>query len=168
MRNQIRLLTMMLAVSITCGALAGSDDVKSLSTDELSALLDGRGMGMARPAELNGYPGPAHVLELASQLELDTGQLAGTQEIFARMQRTAKTDGAALIQAERGLDALYAAKTATRGNVQAQLAKIEKIRAHLRGVHLNAHLEESTLLTPHQRMRYAELRGYAVNAHAGH
>ena len=56
----------MLTVSLACGAMASNSDIKSLSQDDQSALLAGRGMGLARPAELNGYPGPAHVLELAA------------------------------------------------------------------------------------------------------
>jgi Spy/CpxP family protein refolding chaperone len=170
------LIAMMLVASIAGGAAghlspyaaASGSEIKSLSAEEQAELLAGRGMGLARPAELNGYPGPAHVLELASQLDLDASQLAGTREIFAKMQRAAQSDGAALIEAERGLDALYATKTATVARVQEQLARIERIRAHLRAVHLNAHLEQSALLTPRQRARYAELRGYANHDHRGH
>ena len=45
---------------------AGQQDreIKSLSAAELHDLAEGRGMGMAKAAELNHYPGPAHVIEL--------------------------------------------------------------------------------------------------------
>jgi hypothetical protein len=43
-------------------------DIKSLSPQEVTALLAGQGAGFAKAAELNGYPGPAHVIELADQL----------------------------------------------------------------------------------------------------
>lgn len=168
MRQPTRMMAVMVTVSLACGAIAGNIDIKSLSQDEQSALLAGRGMGLARPAELNGYPGPTHVLELAAQLDLNADQLASTRDIFERMQKAARADGAALIDAERALDALYEAKTATFENVREQLARIEKIRAHLRGIHLLAHLEQAALLTPHQRARYAELRGYASDSHRGH
>ena len=36
----------------------------------MADLRAGRGMGLALAAELNGYPGPAHVLELADKLDL--------------------------------------------------------------------------------------------------
>jgi hypothetical protein len=49
--------------------------VKALSDEEMSTLLSGQGSGFAKPAELNGYPGPAHVLELAGPLGLDAPQL---------------------------------------------------------------------------------------------
>jgi hypothetical protein len=45
-------------------------EIKALSPQEVSDLLAGKGMGFAKTAELNGFPGPAHVLELASQLQL--------------------------------------------------------------------------------------------------
>ena len=48
--------------------------MKSLSDQQLSDLRAGRGMGMALPAELNGYPGPVHVLELADALGLTPEQ----------------------------------------------------------------------------------------------
>ena len=44
--------------------------IKALSDQQIADLKAGRGMGLALPAELNGYPGPAHVLELADQLGL--------------------------------------------------------------------------------------------------
>jgi hypothetical protein len=40
--------------------------IKSLSEEDIAALLNGEGMGMAKAAELNGYPGPKHVLTLAN------------------------------------------------------------------------------------------------------
>ena len=39
--------------------------VKALSDQQIADLRAGRGMGLALAAELNGYPGPMHVLELA-------------------------------------------------------------------------------------------------------
>jgi hypothetical protein len=47
-----------------------SDD----SDDDIAALLKGEGMGMAKAAELNDYPGPAHVLTLALELKLTENQ----------------------------------------------------------------------------------------------
>ena len=38
--------------------------ISSLSPEDQRALRAGEGGGLAKPAELNGYPGPAHVLEL--------------------------------------------------------------------------------------------------------
>lgn len=48
--------------------------VKALSDQQIADLRAGRGIGMALPAELNGYPGPLHVLELADALGLTPEQ----------------------------------------------------------------------------------------------
>ena len=44
--------------------------VKALTDQQIADLRAGRGMGLALAAELNGYPGPMHVLELADRLSL--------------------------------------------------------------------------------------------------
>jgi hypothetical protein len=45
-------------------------DIKALSDQDIKELQSGHGKGLAKAAELNGYPGPAHVLELADELKL--------------------------------------------------------------------------------------------------
>jgi hypothetical protein len=142
-------------------------DIKALSAEEQATLRDGKGMGFARAAELNGFPGPAHVLELGTDLGLSTEQLERTRELFSRMQTDARSLGARLIAEERALDRLYASRTATVAKVNGQLARIEATRARLRGIHLNAHLEQAALLNSAQIARYSVLRGYSA-AHAGH
>src|SRR3974390_441307 len=79
-------------------------DIKSLSETEIADLLAGRGMGLAKAAELNGYPGPAHVLELSGALGLTPEQIRRTQAVFEHMQASAKTYGAQLVEAERALE----------------------------------------------------------------
>src|SRR5215469_16531382 len=68
--------------------------IKSLSTEDVAALLKGEGMGMAKAAELNGYPGPVHVLALANELKLTESQRQQVQTIFDRMSAAAKPLGA--------------------------------------------------------------------------
>jgi Spy/CpxP family protein refolding chaperone len=142
--------------------------IKALGADEQAALLAGQGMGFAKAAELNGYPGPLHVLQLADALELTAEQKRDSQALFERMRAAAQTEGTSLIEEERVLDRLYASKSATRETVDAQLARIEAVRARLRGVHLHAHLEQAALLTPAQIRRYAESRGYGPNRPGAH
>ena len=86
-----------------------------------------------------------------------------TRELLARMQKEARADGAAQIEAERALDRLYAARAATVAKVNGQLARIEATRAHLRGVHLHAHLEQSDLLNAAQIARYSQLGDYSMD-----
>ena len=142
--------------------------IKALGADEQAALLAGQGMGFAKAAELNGYPGPMHVLQLADALALTAEQKRDSKALFERMRAAAQIAGASLIEEERTLDRLYASKAATREAVDAQLTRIEAVRARLRGVHLHAHLEQAALLTPAQIQRYAESRGYGPVRHGSH
>ena len=163
----VAILALMCEVVSAQSPYAGQRDapIKALLPEEQSALRAGQGLGFAMAAELNGYPGPKHVLELAEQLELSDDQRRATQELFERMLATAQREGAALIEAERELDGLYASRTATAALVNERLTRIETLRARLRGTHLNAHLEQAALLTPHQLHLYAKLRGYAATPH---
>ncbi len=51
-----------------------SRSVKALSEQQIADLRAGRGMSLALPAELNGYPGPSHTLENADALGLSPAQ----------------------------------------------------------------------------------------------
>jgi hypothetical protein len=42
--------------------------IKSLSDNDINELRRGGGWGLALAAELNGMPGPAHLLELKDQI----------------------------------------------------------------------------------------------------
>src|SRR3569833_2109445 len=63
--------------------------IKALSEQQIADLNAGRGMGLALAAELNGYPGPSHVLELADRLQLSAEQRAGVQHLFDSMRAEA-------------------------------------------------------------------------------
>ena len=75
-----------------------SREIKALSSDEVQAYLAGNGMGLAKAAELNGYPGPLHVLPLSSELGLTTDQKERTERLFAAMQSRAKALGHRLVE----------------------------------------------------------------------
>lgn len=151
-------------------------DIKSLSEAERADLLAGKGMGLAKVAELNGHPGPRHVLDLASELELSAEQKAATEAVFAKMQHRASALGAQIIEAERSLDTLFQSSDVQSSRLDAVLARIGALNAELRGAHLSAHLEQTKLLSSHQVARYNELRGYSrsgggdhsSHAHHGH
>lgn len=134
--------------------------IKSLSTDELSGYLQGKGMGLAKAAELNHYPGPRHVLDLAKPLGLTAQQIAQSQDIFNNMQSQAMALGTDLIEAERELDHLFASTTITDTLLENQLTKISTIHARLRFTHLRAHLKQKAILSEHQLHQYDLLRGY--------
>ena len=67
-------------------------------------------MSLALPAELNGYPGPRHVLELAEQLGLTDQQRADVQRLFDDMTAEVVPLGQKLIAQEAELDRLFAAR----------------------------------------------------------
>jgi hypothetical protein len=89
-------------------------DIKALSPQEIDAYLAGQGMGLAKAAELNGYAGPKHVLELAGELSLTSEQRTRTQALFASMQSAARALGSEIVHQERTLDHLFVSQTVTR------------------------------------------------------
>jgi hypothetical protein len=134
--------------------------IKALSDEQIADLKTGRGMGLALAAELNGYPGPLHVLELKDQLRLTAEQRAQFQRLYDSMKAEAIATGEALIEGERSLDQQFAKRTMTPEDLAALTAKIGNAQGKLRAVHLKYHLTTADLLTADQRQRYAELRGY--------
>lgn len=140
-------------------------DIKSLSAEEVQGLLAGKGLGYAKPAELNGYPGPSHVLEMADRLELTGDQRKRTEQLFAAMQARAAKEGKALVEEERRLDRLFATQTADTVSLGAILARIGDLQARVRAAHLDAHLAQRAILNPEQVEKYVHLRGYAAGSH---
>jgi len=144
--------------------------IKSLSSDEVADYLAGKGMGLAKAAELNGYPGPAHVLELADRLDLTPPQRIATEAVFAKMQAEARAIGQRLVDEERALDRAFADRSVTPERLQAATASIAALQGQQRDVHLRAHLAQARILSGEQSVRYAVLRGYTnaapVHRHA--
>jgi Spy/CpxP family protein refolding chaperone len=145
-----------------------SREIKSLSPAEVEGLLAGSGMGFAKAAELNGYPGPRHVLDLADELELTDDQRAATQALFDAMHEEASRLGAELVAEERMLDALFAEDTIDHEKLAAALTRIGELRTALRRAHLEAHLRQKKVLSASQVHRYMRLRGYHTQHHAAH
>ena len=140
-------------------------EIKALSEEQISDLRAGRGMSLALPAELNGYPGPLHALELAGPLALTPEQRARTEMLFTQMKHSAAAVGARLIDSERRLDALFASGSATEASVADATAQTASLQGELRAVHLKYHLAMKNLLSPQQVARYNELRGYRSVGH---
>ena len=138
--------------------------IKALSDQEVSDYVEGRGMGSSKAAELNHYPGPAHVLADSSRLELTDRQKAETQSVFDAMSAEAKRSGAAIVAKEAELDALYASGQAAPDSIRELVPELARLQAEFRYAHLSAHLAMRTILTPEQIARYDEMRGYAAAA----
>ena len=99
-------------------------EIKALSPEEIQGYLAGKGMGLAKAAELNRYPGPAHVLELAEELLLDAEQKIRSAAIFNAMQADAVRQGSLLVEKERELDRLFSGGGITSEDLRAVLEQI--------------------------------------------
>jgi Spy/CpxP family protein refolding chaperone len=134
--------------------------IKALSEQQVADLKAGKGMGLALPAELNGYPGPIHVLEFADQMNLTGEQRQRTSELFRNMKDEAAPLGQRLIESEAGLDRLFANRTITPATLDTTTNDIARLQGQLRQTHLKYHLAMVDLLSPEQIQRYRQLRGY--------
>ena len=137
-------------------------EIKALSTDQTQDLLVGKGMELAKAAELNGYPGPMHTLDLAQQLDLTPGQKLATQTLLASHKAEARALGTQLVEAERTLDQAFSSRQVDANAVTQQTRRIGELQAALRAAHLQTHLQQTALMTPDQVTRYSELRGYSA------
>lgn len=135
--------------------------IKSLSAPDIAELRAGEGWGFAKPAELNGVPGPRHVLDLADELGLSAAQRRQVQAVFEGMRARARELGAAFVDAEARLSRAFAARAPSKASVRAAVAASARAREQLRLVHLEAHVETAGILRAEQRAAYVELRGYS-------
>lgn len=170
MRHRLSIVIVILAATVTealsqhapappyAGLQARS--VKALSDAQVADLKAGRGMGLALPAELNGYPGPMHVLELAAELGLSEAQGERMRRLVAEMKAEAMSLGERIVARETDLDRLFAGRAITPASLQEATEAIAGLQGSLRFAHLRFHLATVELLTPNQRQRYGELRGY--------
>jgi Spy/CpxP family protein refolding chaperone len=140
--------------------------IKALSAQQIDDLRAGRGMGLALAAELNGYPGPAHVLELSDKLALSAAQKERIQKLFESMKTESTPIGARLIEQEGALDQQFASRSITPEALKDATVTIGATQAELRNAHLKYHLETAQILSPEQMKQYAELRGYSSDAPA--
>ncbi|MEE8435486.1 MAG: hypothetical protein V3S64_11920 [bacterium] len=151
-------------------AYAGQErrDIKSLSASDIEALSKGEGWGLAKAAELNGVPGPVHLLELKEALGLSAEQVAKIEALFEDMKSKAIRLGRKLIDLERKLNRHFERGTITRDLLRGLLEKIAQVRKSLRLTHLETHLHTPPILTRHQLAAYNRLRGYTGGAEMDH
>lgn len=142
--------------------------IKALSDQEIANLKAGRGMGLALVAELNGYPGPLHVLEFADALELSEQQQASTRALLEAMKAETILLGERIIVEEAELDRLFAEKRVIRASLDAAISMLASVRGELRAAHLRYHLAMVEFLSPAQIARYVALRGYFAGGHDDH
>ena len=139
--------------------------IKALSQEDIEGLLAGAGTpfgGMAKPAELNGYPGPRHVLDAveAGEFELANGQKEQIEALYEEMRSEAIELGKKIIDTEKAIDDAFMSGTITEEFLEAKIIKSASLYGQLRIVHLKYHLSMVDILTSQQVEQYNELRGY--------
>ncbi len=135
--------------------------IKSLSPDDIEELKKGGGWGLAKVAELNGVPGPAHILEMEGEIHLTDEQKKEIQKIYKGMKAKAIKLGEQLIHLEMELNDNFSNRTINQMLLEKSVQEIEKIRANLRVVHLSTHLQMPNILSNKQIALYNKLRGYS-------
>ena len=148
-------------------AYAGEEtrQIKALSDQDIRGLLAGEGTpfgGMAKPGELNGYPGPRHVLDAheAGEFAMSDEQHDRIEELYEEMRDLAVPLGGEIVEYERELDRAFVEKTITPDILEEIVEESAELYAELRYTHLRYHLELVNVLTPAQVQEYNELRGY--------
>jgi hypothetical protein len=141
-------------------------DIKALSPEQVADLREGRGMGASLPAELNGVPGPLHVLELQQRLKVTPEQQAALQRITEEMKASAQRLGRQVIAAESELDQAFKTGLADEKVISEATSRIASLNGELRAAHLVAHLKTRRVLTDEQVALYNDARGYTGSAAA--
>ncbi|MCC5858941.1 MAG: Spy/CpxP family protein refolding chaperone, partial [Ectothiorhodospiraceae bacterium] len=136
-------------------------EIKSLSASDIEELRSGGGWGLALPAELNGVPGPRHLLELKEEIALSAEQVTQVEALFEAMRTEAIPAGERLIEAEAAIEQAFAERNVDADSLRRLLQAAESARTELRFIHLSQHYKTLDLLHPEQIARYKVLRGYA-------
>ncbi|MCC6457964.1 MAG: DUF305 domain-containing protein [Caldilineaceae bacterium] len=142
--------------------------VRGLTVEEVDDLMQGRGMGFARMAELNNYPGPRHLLDLQDELSLTPDQVTQIELVFQAMQTDAQALGRDIVLQEQALSDAFVAGTIDSAALTTQVRLLGEDYGQLRNIHLQAHLEVTPVLTAEQIAHYNDLRGYADHAQDEH
>ena len=137
-----------------------SSEVSTLTPEEVRELRNGEGMGLARPAELNQFPGPKHLLDLVADLDLNPAQLARIKAIREKMKMRAIAKGGEILEMERRLADLFASGHPSVEEMNRITEHLGVMRGQLQAIHLLAHIESARELTADQIESYDRLRGY--------
>jgi len=132
----------------------------ALPEETMAAYLDGRAMWMDSAAELNHYPGPRRVLELATVLGLSADQRQAVTAIQDESRQQAIDVGRQLIALEQRLNRIFAWGQASEDNILQTVTDIGTLQAKLRMTHLLASIRTRELLSRDQIDHYDLLQGY--------
>jgi hypothetical protein len=138
--------------------------IPALSEALAAGYLDGKAMWQASVAELNHYPSPRRVLELAESLELTEGQRRATTNLHEEARREAIRLGEELVALEQRLNRIFVWNQATADNISRVVLDIGTLQTQLRLTHLVASIRQKPLLTEEQVRRYDELQGRGMDS----
>ncbi len=148
------------AVSPYADRFDASAAIRSLTPDEIAQIERGEGAGFALPAELNGVPGPRHVLDLGHQIGLSHEQRMQVQQIYDEMRGMVIPAGERYLAAVLALEEDFRAGTLTEETLPARVGEVSRLEGELAAAHLVAHLQTAQVLTSEQVATYQQLRGY--------
>ncbi len=143
-------------------------EIKALSPDQTKQYLSGAGMGYATPAELNRFPGPMHVLELADKLGLTPEQRTTTGLLMNAHKAQARAIGAKRVESERAIEMLFRSGTVDKAVLAERVQEAANLEGEYRLTHLETHRRMRALLSDDQVASYVRLRGYEGTAAASH
>lgn len=145
----------------------GQEDrsIKALPPKDIAGLKKGSGTpfgGMAKPAELNGIPGPKHVLDMieAEKLKVTQEQESKIRSVYKKMKSDAISKGEALIRVEKEIDDGFENRSISEEELQEKIDKGVDLYGDLRNIHLKTHLEMLSILNQEQIKKYNKVRGY--------
>ncbi len=137
-----------------------SSSVRGLTEEEIATVRAGNGMALARPGEINGYPGPRHVLAMADELGLSEEQRSAVRSLESRVLAETVPLGERFLERYAALEGAFRDGTITQESLTERTAELGQVEGELRAAHLKYHLLTRPLLTEDQLVAYARLRGY--------
>jgi Spy/CpxP family protein refolding chaperone len=137
------------------------DPIKALSPQQTQDYLDGKGIGYAKAAELNHYPGPIHVLELADELRLTAEQREAAMRLMKAHRAEAQAIGRQRVDSERTLEMLFRSASIDQAKLDQAVRHAAALEGEYRLAHLETHRRMRSMLTAEQVALYDRLRGYA-------
>jgi hypothetical protein len=149
-------------------AILFAGTAQALSPQEVEQYLSGAGMGYAKAAELNHFPGPMHVLELADKLGLSGEQRKATQRLMEEHKAEARAIGAKLVAAERALEALFRDGQVPQEKLARAVSEAAALQGEYRLSHLETHRRMRALLSDAQVKQYDQIRRYGSSSGSGH
>jgi Spy/CpxP family protein refolding chaperone len=134
--------------------------IRGMTLDEIADLETGAGAGFARAAELNGYPGPRHILDLQDELDMTPDQLEQVESLFDEMNAAARGLGEEILEMEADLELAFSEGAIDETSLEMKVTALAAKYGELRLLHLQTHLVSIEILTSEQVSFYNELRGY--------